>query len=193
MKKTLIYSMLAFAVVCFVACSNNANKENKEIGSTDAAEEHNDAKFNSDNEKDAQFVVDATRDNLISISLCDLALSRSTHPEVKELAKNLSDHHTKAQNELAALAAKKNITIPSTPDTEASEYKTLNDKSGNDFEKTYYNKIVDMHKAAISRFEKAAQDSKDADIRNWASAQLPTLRTHLDRAMNDQKLADNWN
>jgi putative membrane protein len=193
MKKSILYSVIALATAGFFACSSNTNKDTAhEAGTPESAEQHNDAKFNNDNESDAQFVVDAAQDNLLGISLCDLAMSRSTHPEVKELAKNLSDHHTKAQNELAALAQTKNITIPTSHDPEAAEYKSLNDKSGTDFEKSYYNKVVDMHKDAISRYEKAAQDSKDADIRNWASAQLPTLRAHLDRAMDDQKLADNW-
>jgi putative membrane protein len=192
MKKILINTLLSCFVVAFFACSNNTNHQNDQPGTANSAEEHNDAKFTSDNEKDAQFVVDAARDNMLEISLCDLAISRSTHQEVKDLAKNLSDHHSKAENELAQLAQKKNITIPSDAERESADYKALSDKTGNDFEKSYYSRIVDLHKDAISRFEKAAQDCKDADIRNWAASQLPTLRAHLDRAMDDQKLADNW-
>jgi putative membrane protein len=193
MKKLILNSLLAFALVCFFACSNNQQTaENKQPGTTDNAEEHNDAKFNNENEKDAEFVVDAVEHNLIEISLCDLALQRATHPEVKELAQTLSDHHTKANNELVQLAQKKNITVPSSTPVESSEYKALNDKSGTDFEKSYYNKVVEMHKDAVSRFEKAAQDLTDSELRNYAANQLPTLRTHLDRTMDGQKLADNW-
>jgi putative membrane protein len=197
MKKQLITYSVALALMAFTACSNNhptnnADNKSAETGTPKSAEEHNDAKFKSDNEKDAQFVVDAVNDNLIEISLCDLATTRSTHPEVKELAKMLSEHHTKANNELTALAQKKNITVPSTTDLKNSEYNALNDKKGDDFDKAYYDKIVQMHKDEISRFEKAAQDCKDADIRNYASSQLPSLRAHLDRAMDDRKMADNW-
>jgi putative membrane protein len=186
--------MVAAALIGFTACSNNTNNDKvaDNMGTPKEAEEHNDAKFNNDNENDAQFVVDAVNDNLIEISLCDLAVSRATHPEVKEFAKTLADHHTKANNELTALAQKKNITVPSTTDLKNSEYNSLNDKKGNDFDQAYYDKIVSMHKDAVSRYEKAAQDCKDAEIRNYAAAQLPSLRAHLDRAMDDQKLADNW-
>jgi putative membrane protein len=93
---------------------------------------------------------------------------------------------------LSALAQKKNITVPSTVDIESTDYKSLNDKSGVDFDKAYYDHVVAMHKDAIDRFEKAAQDAKDADIRNWASSQLPSLRAHLDRAMDDKKVAETW-
>ena len=195
MKKNLINYMVAAALIGFTACSNNNpnnNDKTADVGTPKAAEEHNDAKFDSDNEKDAQFVVDAVNDNLIEISLCDLAMTRSTHQEVKDLAKALSEHHTKANNELTALAQKKNITVPSSTDLKNSEYNALNDKKGNDFDKAYYDKIVSMHKDAVDRYEKAAQDCKDAELRNYASAQLPSLRAHLDRAMDDQKLADNW-
>jgi putative membrane protein len=192
MKKILLPSILAIAITGFFACSNNQQHDNSVPGTENSAEEHNDAKFSNENEKDADFVVDAVNHNLTEIALCDLALQRANHPEIKELAKNLSEHHMKANDELTALAQKKNITVPSTTDVQNSEYKSLNDKSGNDFDKAYYDKVVAMHKDAIDRYEKAAQECKDAEIRNFAAAQLPTLRAHLDRAMDDQKLAENW-
>jgi len=43
--------------------------------------------------------------------------------------------------------------------------------------------MVDGHKDAIDIFEKAAQNSKDPDIKKWAASTLSTLRSHLDHAM----------
>lgn len=192
MKKIIIHSFLAMGMAGFLACSNTQQDRKDMPGTENSAEEHNEAKFNNENEKDADFVVDAVDHNLREIALCDLAMQRTTHAEIKEMARMLSDHHTKINNELTALAQKKSITVPSTTDVQNSEYKALNDKNGVDFDKAYYDKIVSMHKEAIQRYENAAQDSKDADIRNFAASQLPTLRAHLDRAMDDQKIAENW-
>ncbi len=62
-------------------------------------------------------------------------------------------------------------------------YKNLNEKSGNDFGKEYSSMMVNGHKKAIELFEKASTDCTDPDIKAWAIATLPILRTHLDRAM----------
>ena len=43
---------------------------------------------------------------------------------------------------------------------------------------------------AIELFENAAADCTDPDIKAWATATLPILRTHLDRAMTCQKECD---
>jgi hypothetical protein len=73
MKTILSHSLLAGAITVFFAC-NNADKhdtttaDNDRVGTEKSAEEHNDAKFNSDNEKDAQFVVDAVKHNLDEIA-----------------------------------------------------------------------------------------------------------------------------
>lgn len=196
MKKNLIYFLLVPGIVTLFACSNtdrnnNDTAENK-IGTEEAAEEHNDAKFNNEMADDADFVVNAVKHNLDQIALCDLAMQRATHSEIKEMAQTLNAHHTKANNELSQLAKEKSISVPVTTDLQNDNYRALSDKTGNDFDKSFYDRIVDMHEEAVRRFEKAAQDSKDADIRNYAASQLPTLRAHLDRAMNNQKLAEGW-
>ena len=50
-----------------------------------------------------------------------------------------------------------------------------------------YDMMVKGHKDAISKFEKASKDCDDADIRAWALATLPALRTHLDHSLTCQK------
>ena len=58
------------------------------------------------------------------------------------------------------------------------------------FDKENTDMMVKGHKDAIETFEKAAADATDADIKQWAAASLPTLRTHLDYAMICQKKYD---
>jgi putative membrane protein len=200
MKKRMIYFLLVPGIAAFFACSNTDRNDNNtyadndkdRVGTEKDANEHNEAKFDNKAENDADFVVKAVKQNLDEIALCDLAMQRATHNEIKELAKTLNAAHTKANNELTRIAKEKSITIPVTTDVQSDDYKSLNDKNGNDFDKAYYDKVVAMHKDAVDRYEKAAKDAQDADIRNFAAAQLPTLRAHLDRAMNDQKLAESW-
>ena len=177
----------AFALT---SCNTNPNKENPK----DMAQEHNDAKFpeSKQEKKDADFLVDAAEINLEEIQLGHLAQNKSTRADVKELGKMMETEHTKALADLTKLAAKKSITIPTSITNDGQkDVDNLNGKTGNDFDKKFCEKMVDGHKDAISKFEKASTDCNDADIKAWASATLPVLRMHLDHSLNCQKNVEN--
>lgn len=99
----------------------------------------------------------------------------------------MEDAHTKSQRDLTALATRKSITISTSPSDDAKDaYNDLNEKSGDDFDKAYADKMVSKHKDAIDAFDKASIDCKDPDIKNWAIATLHYLRTHLSNSVNCQ-------
>jgi putative membrane protein len=197
MKKSYtkkIFGMLAITglLVCAASCNNNKANEDKTEDTKQQAEEHNDAKFENKQEKDAQFLVDAADISMTEIELGKLAESHGTMPEVRELGKTMIADHTKALNEVKSLASKKQITLPTEMSNKSMDaYKMLDTKTGKDFDKDYCDKMVDGHKDAISKFEKAAADSKDEEIKNWASSTLPTLRKHLDSSMACQEKCKN--
>jgi putative membrane protein len=184
-KQALLLVTFATAVFLITSCSNNQKPRDTKI----IAEEHNDAEFdNNRHAKDAQFLVNAAEINLEQIQLGKLAqqVGRTTH--VKELGKMMEDAHTKSLNDLTALANSKMITIPASPtDNTKEEYKKLNEKSGNDFDKAYADMMVRSHKDAIEIFEKASIDSYNTDIKNWASLALPDLRSQLDKSIDCQE------
>ncbi len=195
MKRTTLNFKAAFINAALVlviiiggsSCKDDAKPENTKT----VAEEHNDAKFNSNDEKDAQFLVNAAEINLEEIELGKLAQSKSTVGDVKDLGKMMEDAHTKAQSDLAGLAKKKSITIPaSITDKGQQAYNKLNEKEGNKFNKEYCDMMVDGHKDAISKFEKVIAESNDQEIKDWANAMLPGLRTHLDHAITCQKMCE---
>lgn len=175
------------AIIGTSSCINNNPADTKEV-----AEDKNEQKFNNNNnEKDAQFLVEAAEINREEISLGQLAQQKGTSSHVKELGKMLEDAHTKSLNDLTAMAKTKNISLPiAQTDNVKDAYNKLNGKSGNDFGKEYSSMMVNGHKKAIELFEKAAMDSTDPDIKEWARSTLPSLRTHLDQAILCQKECD---
>lgn len=178
-------SLSLVLMLVFSSCSSNTKPEDtKEVAS-----EHNEAKFdNVKAEDDAKFLVSAAEINLEEIQLGQLAQSKGTIAEVKDLGKMMESEHNKALIDLKALADKKQITIPTTiTDDGQQSYKKLDDKKGNEFNKAYCDMMVDGHKDAIEKFEKASMDAADPDIKEWAATMLPALRTHLDNAINCQK------
>jgi putative membrane protein len=184
-KTVFIQATLIIAIIIGItSCGNNNSKDTKDV-----AEDHNDAKFDkNDNEKDAQFLVNAAEISIEEISLGQLAQQKGSANHVKELGKMMEESHTKSLAELTALAKTKSISLPTSKTDNVKEaYKNLNEKSGNDFGKEYSSMIVNGHKKAIELFEKASTDCTDPDIKAWAAATLPILRTHLDQAMICQK------
>jgi len=165
------------------SCNNPKTEDTKEV-----AEDHNDAKFSNAKEDDANFLVDAAEIHLQEIELGKLAQARATTTSAKDLGKMMETEHSKAFADLQGLAAKKQITIPTTlTDDGMSANKKLTDIKGSKFDKEYSDMMVGGHKDAISTFEKASTNAQDEDIRNWASSMLPTLRKHLDQSIMCQK------
>jgi putative membrane protein len=191
MMKTMKNLMMLFAAsLLFIACNSNSNtskEDNKE-----AAEERNDAKFDRQGEKDANFVTDVQDINLAETNLGQLAASRATTKEVKELGAMMQAAHKKAYDELASLAAKKSISVPTAMSESAKkDYDNLNQKAGKDFDKEFCKMMVKGHKEAIEKFEKETKNASDPDLQAWASNTLPELRKHLDHAMNCKDMLEN--
>ena len=184
----LLFTLASLILILTVlpSCNNGKPEDTKEV-----AEEHNEAKFDASKESDSKILVNAAEINLEEIQLGQLAQKYSMNADVKSLGKMMETEHTKALADLQALANKKQITIPtSLTDKGQDANKKLMDKKGNDFDKEYCDMMVNGHKDAIDKFQKAATNATDADIRNWAAAMLPALRTHLDHSITCQKLCE---
>lgn len=119
----------------------------------------------------------------MEIHMGQLGAKNATMPEVKQFAEKMESEHQKAYNDLASLATAKNITIPASPSEETMKsHKDLTDKTGYDFDRKYCDMMVDGHEKAIDKFQKAADDCEDPDIKAWASKMLPDLGAHLETA-----------
>lgn len=130
---------------------------------------------------DTGFLTEAAQGGMAEVELGKLASTKGTNPDVKKFAQQMITDHSKANNELKELAAKKNFSVP----TELSaKHKSLMDKlnglSGADFDKAYVDAMVDDHEEDVEAFKDQSEDGKDADVKAWAGKTLPTLQMHLD-------------
>ncbi|MCY7409663.1 MAG: DUF4142 domain-containing protein [Chitinophagales bacterium] len=180
-------SAILLITLAFTSCTNNsAQEDTKEI-----ANDQNDAKFENPKQTDAEFLVNAAEINLEEIQLGQLAQSNGMMSEVKELGKMMQAEHSKSLTDLQALAASKQITIPTSLTNEGQDAnKKLSDEKGKDFDKEYCNMMVKGHKDAIDIFEKQSTEGTDAEIKSWATGMLPALRSHLDHSLTCQKACE---
>ncbi len=181
-------SLFAALIGGMVSCDNNATTTDKDT--KEVAEDANEAKFDSSkNEQDAQFLVNAAEINMEEIKLGQLAQQRASSADVKNFAKMMVEGHTKALSDLKGLAQTKQVSLPDSTTKDGLDHygKLDEEKNGSDFDRKYCDMMVDAHKDAIDRFERAAGDNNaDAQIKQWASSMIPDLRSHLDQALTCQ-------
>jgi len=137
---------------------------------------------------DRDFVMEAASGGLMEVTLGNLAKANAASAQVKEFGAMMVTDHTKANNELKAVAAKKNITLPATPmEKQQKHIDELKTKKGADFDKAYVDLMVDDHKEDVSKFQDEANKGNDADVKAFAAKTLPVLQKHLDHI---QKIQD---
>jgi len=128
---------------------------------------------------------------MLEIETSKLAVATTQNADVKKFAEQMVTDHTKADTELKALAATKNITLPTTMSKHHQKmYDHLKDeKPGKDFDSAYQNIQVVAHKEAVTLFAKASTDSPDPEVKAWAAKTLPALEHHGAMAKDlDQKV-----
>lgn len=179
MKKIAFSVLMAATVMAFTNCNNTKTEDSKEI-----AEEQNEAKLDTTAlEDDSEFAVAAADGGMMEVQLGELAKTNAASADVKKFGEMMVTDHSKAGEELKALAAQKNITLPATlSDEKQKKYDDLAKKKGAEFDKAYISFMVDDHKEDISEFEEAAKEAKDPDVKAWAEGKLPTLKHHLEMA-----------
>ena len=92
--------------------------------------------------------------------------------------------HTAANEKLQALAASKNITLPTSASVGQMATKAkLDVLSGDTFDKSYVKGQISAHRQTVALFRKEISSGQDDDAKAFATATLPTVRAHL-RAIN---------
>jgi putative membrane protein len=182
MKKLSLVAMMAIAALSFQAC-NNAAKDSKETAdSVNAVKDTttNGATGIAVDANDSKFATDAANAGLAEVAMGKLASEKATNPQVKEFGNMMVMDHTKANEELMAIAKTKNITLPVAPDEEHQKKAAdIGAKTGKDFDKAYVDAMVDGHKKVASMLEDASKNCKDADLMAFATKTLPTVKAHL--------------
>jgi len=186
MKKINSILLVAMSVFVFQSC------QNKPKDSTASADSLNKTKDTTTNaaatggiavdKDDAKFAVEAANGGMAEVDMGKIAQKNAANQRVKNFGAMMVSDHSKANDELKALAKTKNITLPQTVNTDEQKMEDdLNKKTGKDFDKAYMDMMEDGHESTVKDFEKN-NDNKDADVKAFVNKMLPTLKMHLDSA-----------
>jgi putative membrane protein len=182
--KKIYYLLLMPTLVAIASCHGNNSGMSSSTDSTNSttiAKDSNSQRFDTTNlQGDANFAVNAADGGMLEAKLGQLAATNASSGDVKSLGKTMYDDHTKANDELKALAQKDNIMLPAAlSDKSQSAYDDLAKKTGKDFDKAFAKQMVDDHKKVIDAFQKEANNGNNADLKAWANGKLPVLQGHL--------------
>ena len=177
--KIIACCIVSFCLLTFASCTKTKNDDSKEV-----AEEQNEEKFeDTAMVDDTEFATSAADAGMMEVQLGSLAVSKASSPKVKEFAQAMITDHTKANEELKSLAAAKNITLPmALSEKNQKKYDDMTEKSGTEFDKEYSDLMVKDHKDVVDMFKKAAEKTRDSELKAWASEKLPALEHHLGMA-----------
>lgn len=164
------------------ADSTNRAKDDTSGNHSDTSAKHSTAGVIGVDEATAKFLVNVADIDLTEIQLGHVAKEKATNQRVKDFGSMMVEDHTKADNELKALAASKHVTLPARPSAEhEKKIDILVKSSSKDFDKYYIDMMEDGHESAIKEFNNN-KDNKDEDVKKFVNTMLPTLQMHLDSA-----------
>jgi putative membrane protein len=126
------------------------------------------------------FAKESAQGGMAEAQMGRLAAERGSNPAVKQFGQQMVDDHSKANNELTQLAARKNIQLPQEM---TSEQKSTMDKlsklSGAEFDREYVDAMVKDHEHDVEDFQIQANKGNDADVKAFAAKTLPVLQKRL--------------
>lgn len=132
---------------------------------------------------DMEFVLKAADGGLLEVKLGELAAKQATSQQCKSFGKKMITDHTKVNDELKALAKKKQINIPGKlTSAKQQQYDSLAALRGDPFDMLYMNMMIASHEETIGLFQTESNDGKDPDLKKWADSKIPALKHHLEMA-----------
>lgn len=129
--------------------------------------------------QDTHFVKTAAISGMAEVNDGKLAQSMGS-ASVQKVGERMVTDHTKANDQLMALANEKGVTPPMKVDAKHAEVTaSLQKLSGASFDKRYLSTELQGHEMTIAAFKTEASTGSDPDLKSFASSTLPTLEQHL--------------
>jgi putative membrane protein len=146
---------------------------NSEVATT--KEKPSSAQRSSLGEKDKTFLKKAAKGGMMEVAMGKLASEQGQSADVKKFGERMVTDHSKANDQLKSIAAKKGVKLPS---------KKLSEKWKSD--KDYMDAMVKDHEKDLAEFQEEAKEGTDPDLKEFAETTAKVIQEHLDLAKETQ-------
>lgn len=122
--------------------------------------------------------------NVLEIGESNNALAKLSDPSAITLANTIISDHQSNEQQVVALAARKNITLyefqPSTYEIAATN--ALSTLSGPTFDSTYKSHELEGHQAVLSQLQMMQSTVTDPDVKSLINSTIPVVQQHIQLA-----------
>lgn len=135
------------------------------------------------NEVDVTFARQVALGGHAEVEFGELAVMKSRNDRVTTFARRMIKEHGAANDDLAAVAAEKEISLPGGLDAEAQRrYTRLGALDGAAFDRAYIQGQIRDHQRTVELLEHEIGAGQDATVRAFARKRLPITLDHLQAA-----------
>jgi putative membrane protein len=139
------------------------------------AQESPSSKSSSLSAKDKTFMHKAAKGGMMEVAMGRQAEQNGKSDDVKSFGKRMVTDHSKANDELKSIAAKKGVKLSS---------KEPSEKWSSD--KAYMDMMVKDHEKDLAEFQDEAKNGSDPDVKKFAEDTAKVVQEHLDLARETQ-------
>jgi len=126
------------------------------------------------------FVQMASISDNFEIESSRLVLARSTHPQIRDFAQRMIEHHTKISTEMRALPEATTRMPASLDERHSNMLQTLRAQEDVDLLNRYYvQQQIEGHTEAVTIYEAYASGGEVPALKALAQRHLPMIREHL--------------
>ena len=141
--------------------------------------------------RDTEFLKKVAADGMAEVQLAQLAQRKAMHAEVKQFADRMVADHSKANDEVKALASGNGVELPAALDRKHEKLmKKLDGLAGGDFDREYMEHMVKDHRTDLKAFRKEAKAKDRNDVTEFASRTAPVIFEHLRMAQKTYDVAE---
>ena len=124
---------------------------------------------------DKSFMMNAAKGGMMEVEMGKMAAQNGQSADVKKFGNRMVTDHSKANNELMALAKEEGVALPGAKS--AGKWKS---------DKDYMDDMVKDHEKDLGEFQKEAQSGTDPDVKAFAAKGVKMVSTHLKLAQETQ-------
>lgn len=129
---------------------------------------------------DATFMTVAARGGMAEVQMAQLAERNGRSAAVKRFARRMMEDHGQANQAMAALAQRKQVTPPESIGADQQQiYDRLAKLRGAAFDRAYAAAMVEDHQEDLQLFRTEAADGTDPEVKAMAARHVPILQEHL--------------
>jgi putative membrane protein len=186
MKNLWMAAALFCGAVAFASCNSNTQET--------------DTTSNVDTERNAQAVADSSLTDekrefmgyaynisTQQVELGRLAAEKGQTDQVRQYGQQMVDIYSKKLKELQEMAGQYSVTLPQNmTDDQADKVEDLRDEKAGEFDRKYWDTVVEAHKDALSEFEDNVKDIEETDnttFNLWARNTAKEVRAQMEQAM----------